>query len=137
MYISLELILSDDILTTGVTYTQHVPVILLPSCDVAVTLHLPVPTANISPDSSTTATDSLDDFHVTSLIVASSGVITAVALTESPIRSLTVSGSTYKPVTGLITLTMQEALTPLPSTAVAVITALPTPLALILPSWST
>ena len=122
---------------TGVTYTQQVPVILLPSLDVAVTLHLPVLSANISPDSSTVAIDSLDEVHVTSLTVASSGVITAVTLAESPTRSLTVSGSISILVTGSTTLIIHEALTPLPSAAVAVITALPTESALILPCWST
>ena len=100
---------------TGVTYTQQVPVILLPSLDVAVTLHLPVLSANISPDSSTVAIASLDEVHVTSLTVASSGVITAVTLAESPTRSLTVSGSISILVTGSTTLIIHEALTPLPS----------------------
>ena len=116
-------------LTTGVTYTQHTPLTSLPSCDVAVILHLPVLRANISPDSSTVAIASLDDVHDTSLTVALSGVMTAVTLAESPTRSLTVSGSTVIPITGSTTFTIQEALTPLPSAAVAVITALPTELA--------
>ena len=137
MYISLELILNDDMLTTGVTYTQHTPLTSLPSCDVAVILHLPVLRANISPDSSTVAIASLDDVHDTSLTVALSGVMTAVTLAESPTRSLTVSGSTVIPITGSTTFTIQEALTPLPSAAVAVITALPTELALKLPLPST
>ena len=95
-------------LTTGVTYTQHTPLTSLPSCDVAVILHLPVLRANISPDSSTVAIASLDDVHDTSLTVALSGVMTAVTLAESPTRSLTVSGSTVIPITGSTTFTIQE-----------------------------
>ena len=71
------------------------------------------------------------------MTVALSGVMTAVTLAESPTRSLTVSGSTVIPITGSTTFTIQEALTPLPSAAVAVITALPTELALQLPLPST
>ena len=83
------------ILTTGVTYTQHTPLTSLPSCDVAVILHLPVLRANIYlPTHLLLQPTSLDDVHILSLTVALSGVMTAVTLAESPTRSLTVSGST-------------------------------------------
>ena len=137
MYISLELIFRDEILTTGVTYTQQLPLTLLPSFDVAVILHLPVLNANISPASSTMAIDSLDDDQSTSLIVALSGSTAALTMYESPTSILTVSGSTVILVTGFTTWTIHVSYTPLPSAAVAVITALPTVLPDRLPSLST
>ena len=93
----------DVILTTGVTYTQQTPFTLFPSFEVAVILHLPVLKAKISPASSTVAISSLEDSHVTSLIDASSGSITACTMRDSPTNIRTVSGSIRIDVTGFTT----------------------------------
>ena len=107
---------------TGFTVTTHCTDI--PPA-VAVIVAVPTPFAVTVP-LDTVATEVLELLHVTVLSVAFVGATVAVRVSEVPFTRLKVVLFKVTPVTAtLLTVTVQVAVTPLPSWAVAVIVAVP------------
>ena len=98
---------------------------------------VPGPTAVTFPLESTVATDVLEDFHVTALLLALPGLTVTVKVSLPPTFMLVLVLLKVIPVTGWVTVTLQLALLPLPSFAVTVIVAVPGPTAVTLPFEST
>ena len=117
------------------TVTEH-DAAFEPSAVVHVTTAIPMAFAVISPDAgSTDTTDSLLDDQITSLSVASVGVILALRLAFSPNARVMDSGDTVIPVTGIpdgATVTRQDAVF-VPPPAVHNTTASPEDTAVISP----
>ena len=106
-----------------------------PSFVVAVIVAVPTPSATIVPSPVTVATLVLLLVQVTALFVTFDGLTVAVIFSVAPINKLTLVFDTSMPVTltvGFTTVTVAEALFP-PSFVVAVIVAVPTPFAVIVP----
>ena len=101
---------------------------------------LPAATAITFPVLSTVATAGADDFQFNFLFVAFTGATSAVICTVSFSFKLTSVLSRVIPVTftsGFVTVTLHVAVTPLPSVALQVMTALPAATAVTLPVLST
>ena len=80
------------------TVTVHVAYFVPSATDVAVIVAVPSPMALTFPFSSTVATESLSDFHVTDLSLPSVSTV-AVSFWLSPASNVTASGETVTPVT--------------------------------------
>ena len=91
---------------------------------------MPTPTAVILPFV-TVATDVSEDVHLTVLLVASVGLMVAVAVVLLPTRRLALSLESVIDSTGTVTFTVTVAVLPLFDVAVTV--AVPPPTAVILP----
>ena len=112
--------------------------ILLPSVDDTVIVAEPTPVAVTTPVEETVATFVLELLHLTFLFVALVGVIVAVRVFVSPTVSVEERLLRLIELTmTLATLTVHVALTPLPSFADTVITAVPTDNALTSPEEET
>ena len=123
--------------TGWITVTLQLALFPLPSFAVAVIVAVPTATAVTLPFESTVATDVLEDFHVTALLLALLGLTVTVKVSLPPTFMLVPVLFNEIPVTGWDTVTLQVALFPLPSLAVAVIVAVPGPTAVTLPFEST
>ena len=114
-------------LTTVETFISHVPVLLLPSCVVAVIVVVPLETAVITPLSETVAVTGFDDDQVSAWFVALAGAIIAVNMVVSPIAvKVSVPGSVTlvtKILAVIVTMQLSDLL--LPSVEVAVMVAFP------------
>ena len=108
----------------------------LPSSVVAVIKAVPTPTALTLPLLSTVAILVLLLDHITFLSFASLGRTVAIKFSNSPLFKLRTSLFNFISETEEVTVTLQLALY-LPSSVVAVIKAVPTPIALTLPLLST
>ena len=105
----------------------------LPSFAVAVMDAVPFPTARTVPLESTVATLVLLLLQVTLLLLASHGLTTAPRDMEPPLFMDALALFILSPVTGCLTVTLQDAFFQLPSLAVAVMVALPFPTAFTAP----
>ena len=114
-------------LTTIETFISLVPVLLLPSCVVAVIVAVPLETAVTTPLSETVATLEFDDDQERAWSVAFTGVIVAVKVVVPPILvKVSVTGSvTLVTKIFAVTVTMQLSDLLLPSVEVAVMVAFP------------
>ena len=120
---------------TGILTVTRQEAIFPPSEVTACTVASPAPTAVTSPDCETVATPSLSEYHVTPASEAFSGRTVALSWWVSPGLSSTAALSREIPVTRLMTVTSQTALTL--SDTLTVTFAVPALRAVTLPSAST
>lgn len=129
---------SSDVLlsetpVTGIPITVTAQfAVLFPSEVVTVIFATPIATAVTTPVELTVATAVLDELHVTAVLVASLGDIVALRVAVFPIMTERVLLESVTPVTGLVTVTTQEAVL-LPSVVVTVIVAEPAEIAVTKP----
>ena len=127
-----------EVTSFGVTVTLHVAVTPEPSTATAVMFASPMLTAVTNPFSSTVATSSLSLVHVKPRLSASSGATVALSCAVKPFSIVSSLSSSITEVTSFgVTVTLQVAVTPEPSTAVAVMFASPTLTAVTNPFSST
>ena len=127
-----------DSTNVGTTVTLQDAERFEPSVVVAVIVASPTAIAVTRPFSSTVATASLEDFHVTALLVANSGRIVVVKVAVSVAsRLISVLSSVIDSANVGTTVTLQDAERFEPSAVVAVMVASPTATAVTLPLAST
>ena len=122
-----EALFSETPLTAvGLTVTLHVAVLVSSAADFTVIVAEPTPTAVTTP-SSTVATSSSLDSHVTFLFVASAGATVAVSVSVSPTSSVAdvLSKNTLVTATAALTVTSHVALIVPSEGDAAVIVAVP------------
>ena len=124
-------------MTGTITVTAHDALRFVPSVVVAVIVALPTAFAVTLPFWSTVATLVLLDDQLRVLFVALVGCTVAVSVSELPLLIVADVWLSVMELTGTLTVTRQDALTPEPSVAVAVMVALPATFAVTLPFWST
>ena len=148
LLVNVAVVLSNVIFVTFMTsgcistVTVHVAFTSLSSSAVAVIIAVPSATAVTFPFWSIFAISLLLDVHFTSLIVALSGITVAVRVVVAPL-DVKVTASLFKvilvtfinvvSVYCISTVTMHFAFTPLPSCAVAIISAVPSATAVTFP----
>lgn len=129
---SSDVLLSETPVTgMPITVTAQFAV-LFPSEVVTVIFATPIATAVTTPVELTVATAVLDELHVTAVLVASLGDIVALRVAVFPLMTERVLLDSVTPVTGLVTVTAQEAVL-LPSVVVTVIVAEPAEIAVTKP----
>ena len=135
----IRLVFASVIFVTGtLTVTLQEAFTPLPSFAVAVIVAVPFATAFTLPCASTVAIFVLLLFQVTALLLASEGTIDLTfSAVFAPLFRIRLVFASVIFVTGTLTVTLQEAFTPLPSFAVAVIVAVPFATAFTLPCAST
>jgi hypothetical protein len=121
--------------TGTVTVTVHAAV-LEPSAVLTVMAAVPAPIAVTLPVLSTVATLVLELVQVTFLFVALEGAIVALSISELPTLKASALLDRETPVTGTVTVTVQEAVLD-PSSVLTVIVAVPAPIAVTFPALLT